>query len=145
MRGSHCGPSRTGMRHGWYVLQMVMRRRKICHVLIPILDLLGLGLSHVSVCDQEEDEGSVPSEHDPQTRPCAMQSSEHGSKSFKWVVMGPIGPCVLSDRMALSGRTLQEFSPDQFSEVAQDVVHAMEKGWLQDLEPVGMLLRLVPV
>ena len=41
--------------------------------------------------------------------------------------MGPVDPSVLSGRMALSGRTLQEFIPDQFSEVAQDAVRDGER------------------
>ena len=64
MRGSHCGRCQTGMQHGWCVLRMVMSGQKICHALIPILDLHGPGLSHVSVCDQEEEVGSMLSEHD---------------------------------------------------------------------------------
>ena len=36
-------------------------------------------------------------------------------------VMGPIGPCVLSD-LGGSVRTLQEFIPDLFREVARDGV-----------------------
>ena len=46
-------------------------------------------------------------------------------------------------RSAGTVRTLQEFIPDMLREVAPGYV--METGWLQDLERVGMLLRLVPV
>ena len=48
---------------------------------------------------------------------------------------------VLSDG---SVRTLQEFIPELFRETAR-LGYAMERGWLQDLEPVGILRRLVPV
>ena len=56
---------------------------------------------------------------------------------------GAYRPCTLSGRMALSGPCKSSFP--NCSKGLPPTGYAMERGWLQDLEPVGMLLRRVLV
>ena len=99
MRGWHCGPCSTAVRHGWCVLRMVMSGRKICHALIPILDWL-FPRGYLRPRGRRNLYAFRARLVDEPLRVAILRARE---QVIQMGGDGPKGPCVLSDRMALSG------------------------------------------
>ena len=116
---------------------------KICHKLIPILDLLGPGLSARGGCRPRGRRRLYAFRArlvDEPLRTAILRATE------QVIRMGGDGTYRPMRVVRSNGsvRTLQDFFPI-CSERSPKTGYAMEKGWLQDPEPVGMLPRLVPV
>ena len=129
------------MQHGWYVLRMVMSGRKICHALTPILDLLRPGLSHGCLRPRGRRRLNAFRARlvDEPLRAAILRAGE------QVIQMGGDGAHACCPIGWLCQDLARVHSRFFFQRGRPRQGYAMEKDWLQDLEPVGMLLRRRPL